>query len=117
MIGNTTPPVAEPAAVIQIASARLLEKYVETRAMVGQNIHPFPMPIHTPCERNSCTYVVQRDVMKIPISWSVVPMRNRSRKWPASVRRPLNVPMKKRRKTWIDPTQEMSEGGRWSVET
>lgn len=46
--------------------------------------------------------------MKRPSTARKDPVQNTERKYPASVRRPVKVPMKKRRKTWIDPTQDMS---------
>lgn len=48
MLGNMSPPVTLPHAVIAMASALLLEKYVEVTATVGANNSPFPMPTQTP---------------------------------------------------------------------
>ena len=109
MAGKTIPPVALPAAAIPIARLLFLLKYVLSKLTAGQNRKPFPRPQHTPCARNSCQYLVEMDAMKSPKTPRNEPMRNTGRKWPASVRRPVRVPTKKRRKTWTEPTQEMSE--------
>jgi hypothetical protein len=42
--------------VIPVASARFELKYVATIAMLGKNRHPAPMPVTSPCERNSCHF-------------------------------------------------------------
>lgn len=113
MPGNTNPPVPVPHATIPIATARLLSKYVATTAIVGQNKNPFPNPIHTPCARNNCQYDPPAKLdEKIPSTCSAEPKASTGRKYPASVRRPVSAPTKKRRKTWKEPIHEMSAGGR-----
>jgi hypothetical protein len=110
--GYTMPPVALPAAANPIARLLFLLKYVLNNASVGQNSAPFPNPQHTPWARKSCQYVVDREVMKTPKTAMKDPIRNTGRKYPASVNRPVKVPMKKSRNTCMDPTQDMSLGGR-----
>jgi hypothetical protein len=111
------PPVALPAAQIPMARLFFLEKYVEIKATDGQKIKPFPRPQQTPCARKICRYVVLREVMKRPIVPKSDPTMNTGRKYPASVKRPDRVPMKKRQKIWTEPIQEMSEGARFRVVT
>jgi hypothetical protein len=50
--------------------------------------------------------------MKTPKTPAKEPKRKTGRKEPASVSLPVKVPMKKRRKIWKEPIQDMSEGGR-----
>ncbi len=49
----------------------------------------------------------------MPRIWSVAPSAKICRKYPASVRRPVNVPMKNRRKIWKEPIQLTSAGARF----
>lgn len=79
--GKISPPVALPQAVIPMATPLFLLKYVEIVAIVGQKRQPFPRPMHTPCAKKSCQYLVHTDVVKMPSSWKEVPMRNTSRKY------------------------------------
>lgn len=55
------------------------------------------------------------EVSIVPVTWRREPRRKMGWKWPASVRRPENVPREKRRKTWVEPIQEMEEGVWWRV--
>lgn len=115
--GKMRPPVADPEAAIPIARERFVEKYVDSVEMAGQKRQPLPMPRHRPCERIRCQYCVATDVVKMPRMVKTVPARSTGRKKPASVKRPVKVPMKKVRKIWIEPIQLMSEGGRSSRPT
>ena len=101
------PPVEVPNAVRPMAKARRLWKYVATMARVGQKRHPFPRPTHTPWAIKTCQYWVHADAVRVPRTTSTAPTVETERKKPASVRRPMKVPMKKRRNT-----QEMSDGVR-----
>lgn len=47
--------------------------------------------------------------MKIPSSWSVIPVTTVGQKYPASKSRPEKAPMKKQRKVWTVPIQDMTE--------
>jgi hypothetical protein len=51
--------------------------------------------------------------MNNPKTTKIVPVKNTRRKYPASVRRPVKVPMKKRRKICMVPIQEIVEG--WAL--
>lgn len=64
--GKISPPVALPHAVIPMARPLFLLKYVDTVATVGQKRQPLPRPMHMPWARNSCQYLVQTDVVKMP---------------------------------------------------
>jgi hypothetical protein len=117
MAGKIIPPVALPEVANPIAKLLFFEKYVLNKLSAGQNRHPYPIPQQTPWARNNCQYLVDKDVMKTPIIATRDPVRKTRRKYPASVNRPVNVPMKKRRKTWIEPTHEMSDGDLLSAVT
>lgn len=117
MAGNTRPPVTEPQAVMPMARDRFLLKYVDTVDTAGQKTKPLPMPMHMPCDNSNCQYCVAADVQNMPTVMKTVPQISTGRQNPASVMRPVKVPMKKVRNTWIDPIHEMSEGGRFSVVT
>lgn len=112
MLGNTRPPVALPDAVMPMASDRRFWNQVARTARLGQNRKPFPSPTQRPWARKNCQYCVQAEVEKVPSSDRTAPMVTETRAKPASVRRPVKAPMKKRRKIWKDPIQEMSWGGR-----
>lgn len=79
--------------------------------MVGAKRHPFPRPIHKPWERNTCQYLVALAAVNIPSICSAEPVRKICRKYPASVARPVKVPVKKSRNTWMEPIHDISEGG------
>lgn len=106
------PPTPLPQVVMPIASERRLLKYVDTMATAGQKRQPLSIPTQTPCARNICQYFVHADVVNVPVTVRIAPEIDSGRKNPASVRRPVKVPMKKRRKTLMDPIQEMSDGAR-----
>lgn len=72
--------------------------------------------MQTPCARKNCQYCVQNDVAKVPATTSTEPVAKRGRKNPASVKRPVKVPMKKSRKISNEPIQEMSDGARFRVD-
>lgn len=112
MAGNMRPPVTDPAAVIPMAKERFFSKYVDTTDTVGQKRHPLPMPIQIPWLRISCQYCVAAEVVNMPSVTNKVPRSSMGRKKPASVIRPVKVPMKKVRKICRDPIHEMSDGGR-----
>lgn len=82
MIGYIRPPVHDPDAAMPIANARFFEKYVESRDIVGQNISPLPIPVHSPCAKNSCQYWVQSEVMNIPDRCRQNPVTKMGRKRP-----------------------------------
>ena len=115
--GNTMPPEPLPAAPMARAKLLFVVKYVLSKLTQGQNRNPFPRPQHRPWARKSCQYWVDRDAMKVPKTHLTVPAIITGRKYPASVRRPVKVPMKKRRKTCIDPIQEMTDGSLLSAVT
>lgn len=115
IIGKMTPPVQDPKAVNPSANARLRTKYVDTSAMEGQNCKPFAIPRQTPCERKTCHSFVDSAKLKIPTSWKTAPAMYTGRKRPASVARPVKVPIPNRKKTWMDPIQEIVDGAIPSV--
>jgi hypothetical protein len=98
-----------------MAIARREEKYVGNKAKVGQNMNPLPTPMHRPWARKSCQYVVQSEVMKTPTRRMMAPAAQTTLKYPASVARPENVPIKKRRKICTLPTQDIADGGWFSM--
>jgi hypothetical protein len=51
--------------------------------------------------------------MNSPTTPRIEPVKKTMRKYPASVRRPVKAPMKKRRKICMVPIQEIVEGGSW----
>jgi hypothetical protein len=115
--GKTSPPVALPHATMPMAKLLFLEKYVETKLIIGQKRHPFPRPRHTPCAKNSCQYCVDKDAMNSPRICRTVPRTIICLKYPESVSRPVQVLIKNNKNTWILPTQEISDGGRFSAST
>lgn len=115
MTGKITPPVHDPNAVMPNANARRLAKYVDTKAIDGQNCKPFAIPRQTACDKNNCQSFVDSAMVKMPISWKTAPAIYTGRKRPASVALPVNVPMPKSKKTWMDPIQEIVDGAMPSV--
>jgi hypothetical protein len=111
--GNTIPPVADPVAASPIANPLLFEKYVLSKLTAGQKIKPLPSPQHKPWARNSCQYVFDRLAMNSPNTLRIEPVKKTARKYPASVRRPVKVPMKNRRKICTVPIQDMVDGDSW----
>lgn len=112
MLGKTSPPTVLPHAAAANATALLRAKYVDITVMAGVNRKPLPMPVQTPCARNTCQYVVEIDVMKVPTTIKTAPVVTVALKNPASVRMPAKLPAKKSRKTSKEPIQAMSDGGR-----
>jgi hypothetical protein len=100
-----------------MAKLLFLEKYVETKLIIGQKRHPFPSPRQTPWARNNCQYCVDKDVMNSPKICKIVPSMMICMKYPASVSRPVQVLIKNNKNTWILPTHEISEGGRFKAST
>ncbi|KAJ4377279.1 hypothetical protein N0V83_000103 [Neocucurbitaria cava] len=66
IVGYTSPPVADPLAMIANATLRFREKYVVMSDMAGANCMPLPRPFITPCARNNCQYRLHRLVMNMP---------------------------------------------------
>jgi hypothetical protein len=56
---------------------------------------------------------VLNDAMNSPTTPRIEPVKKTMRKYPASVRRPVKAPMKKRRKICMVPIQEIVEGESW----
>jgi hypothetical protein len=63
-----------------IASDLRFSKYVDTRAIVGQNRHPFPRPTQTPWVRINCQYCVQIDASMVPTTMRAEPVIATGRK-------------------------------------
>lgn len=80
IMGNMTPPVTEPQALIPTAMALFLRKYVDMMAKAGQNMQPSPVPMHSPWARMNCQYFVQKDVQITPEILKMLPMMKTCRK-------------------------------------
>ena len=63
-----------------------------------------------PCVRKTCQYVVHSDVMKMPTSWTVMPVMRTRRKKPASVARPDRAPIRNGTKICTLPIQGIGDG-------
>jgi hypothetical protein len=60
---------------------------------------------------------VEKEVMITPRTATKEPMEKTKWKYPASVRRPVKVPTKNRRKTCVEPIQATSEAERLNAVT
>ena len=83
--------------------------------MEGQNCSPFAIPRQTPCDKNNCQSFVDSAMVKTPMSKKTVPAMYTGRKRPASVARPVKVPIPKSKNTCIEPIQEIVDGAIPSV--
>lgn len=73
--GNTMLPVPLPEAAIPSAIALFFFQYKPMTATAGMYRMPMPRPVHRPCARKVCQYVVARLVMKVPRRSSPTPGR------------------------------------------
>jgi hypothetical protein len=117
ILGYIKPPVTLPHETTPITMGSLLLKYMVISVIIGVRRSPLPRPVHSPCERTTCQYSSVKDVMNVPSVTSIAPDIVVMRRYPASVRRPLMIPMKKRRKTAMEPTHAISERAWFRVET
>ncbi|KAL1836027.1 hypothetical protein VTK73DRAFT_5226 [Phialemonium thermophilum] len=85
------PPVTLPVVTMPRARPRRRSKKVEVVDSMGQHRKPAPEPKATPWASMSCQYWVQKEVPKVPMVCSAVPMAMAVRK---------------------EPIQEIWEGGR-----
>ena len=104
-------PTEFPVETIPTANALRSEKYVAINPILGQKKIPPPIPVNTPWLSSNCHHFVERLIMKIPSSCSTPPTNNVGTNKPASSNRPEKAPMKKVRKTWMEPIQLMVLGG------
>ena len=104
-----TLPRLPPAATNPIARARLVVKYVATRATLGRKMQPRQSPTQTPYARNTCQYSVARLNIIIPKTDRNVPTIIKVRKYPRSKIGPAAKLKKTRRKAWKVPIHDMSD--------
>jgi hypothetical protein len=65
--------------------------------------------MHTPCERKTCQYVVERDNIMMPNTTRKFPTRSMERKYPKSNKGPDMTPKKMRRKACTVPIHDIDD--------
>jgi hypothetical protein len=99
-----------PLVAIPVASAFLVVKYVGKILTPGTKTNPAPIPMQNPCANMICQYSVAMLVIMTPNTIMNDPSATRCRKYPASKSGPVAALTRRRRKPWIEPIQDMSEG-------